>query len=173
MSEDTLMRYSADSRDLSSEAASALYADPYTGNAEKTVSPTPNSGFESTEWFSTIVNGLTIKEALKIRDLVDMRIEEIKRFNLVDWKANVMKQAKEFGLSIVVEDSKPKAKTKSKILPKYANPDNYRETWSGRGKRPKWLVKQLENEVTIESMLIKREGGEAFPNFAAKAEIDF
>ena len=30
-----------------------------------------------------------------------------------------------------------------KVLPKYRNPNDPAETWSGRGKQPRWLVAQL------------------------------
>ena len=31
------------------------------------------------------------------------------------------------------------------VSPKYRNPDQPSETWTGRGKRPRWLVKQLKS----------------------------
>jgi DNA-binding protein H-NS len=32
-----------------------------------------------------------------------------------------------------------------KVLPKYFNPKSSSETWSGRGKRPRWLTAALQN----------------------------
>lgn len=32
----------------------------------------------------------------------------------------------------------------SKVAPKYRNPDNPAETWSGRGKHPKWMTQAME-----------------------------
>ena len=32
-----------------------------------------------------------------------------------------------------------------KVVPKYHNPKNPKETWSGRGKRPRWLATQLRS----------------------------
>ena len=31
----------------------------------------------------------------------------------------------------------------SKVAPKYMNPDNKSETWTGRGRQPRWLVAKL------------------------------
>lgn len=31
----------------------------------------------------------------------------------------------------------------SKVAPKYRNPDNPAETWSGRGKHPKWMTQAM------------------------------
>lgn len=45
--------------------------------------------------------------------------------------------------------------TKSVVAPKYRNPENAAQTWSGRGKRPLWFVDALKKRgVTAESLLI-------------------
>ena len=36
------------------------------------------------------------------------------------------------------------------VSPKYRNPDQPSETWAGRGKRPRWLVKQLKSGRRVE-----------------------
>jgi DNA-binding protein H-NS len=41
------------------------------------------------------------------------------------------------------------------VLPKYFNPDQPSETWSGRGKRPRWLVAQLKSGKRIEDLRIQ------------------
>jgi hypothetical protein len=38
--------------------------------------------------------------------------------------------------------------------PKYRNPDNSAETWSGRGKRPHWVEIALSQGVSLESLEI-------------------
>lgn len=57
---------------------------------------------------------------------------------------------------------------KQVVAPKYRNPDNAAQTWSGRGKRPLWFVDALKKRgVTAESLLI--EGAQkAAPKKAAK-----
>jgi len=42
------------------------------------------------------------------------------------------------------------------VLPKYRNPQNDAETWSGRGKQPRWLTVQLRSGKTLNSFLIAR-----------------
>ena len=45
---------------------------------------------------------------------------------------------------------------KSAVAPKYRNPGNAAQTWSGRGKRPLWFVEALKKRgVTAESLLIQ------------------
>jgi DNA-binding protein H-NS len=42
-----------------------------------------------------------------------------------------------------------------KVAAKYANPDDPSETWSGRGRKPRWLAARLKAGERIEKFLIK------------------
>ncbi|OOG41434.1 H-NS histone family protein [Rhodanobacter sp. C05] len=53
---------------------------------------------------------------------------------------------------------------KSSVAPKYRNPANPEQTWSGRGKRPLWLAGALKKRgVTLESFLIDGGTSKAAP----------
>ena len=55
---------------------------------------------------------------------------------------------------------------KAAVAPKYRNPENPAQTWSGRGKRPLWFSEALKKKgVTADSMLI---GGAATKPVPAK-----
>jgi DNA-binding protein H-NS len=41
-----------------------------------------------------------------------------------------------------------------KVFPKYRNPSEPFETWSGRGKKPRWLMAALKGGHTIEEFVI-------------------
>ena len=43
-----------------------------------------------------------------------------------------------------------------KVLPKYSNPSLPTETWSGRGKQPRWLVAALRSGHKLEDFLIAK-----------------
>ena len=43
------------------------------------------------------------------------------------------------------------------VLPKYFNPDQPSETWSGRGRRPLWLVAQLKSGKRIDDLRVARK----------------
>jgi len=43
-----------------------------------------------------------------------------------------------------------------KVLPKYSNPSVPMETWSGRGKQPRWLVAALRSGHKLEEFLIAK-----------------
>jgi DNA-binding protein H-NS len=42
-----------------------------------------------------------------------------------------------------------------KVAAKYANPDNASETWTGRGRKPRWLAARLKAGEKQEKFLIK------------------
>jgi DNA-binding protein H-NS len=42
-----------------------------------------------------------------------------------------------------------------KVAAKYANPDNPSETWTGRGRKPRWLTARLEDGDKMDRFLIK------------------
>ena len=46
-------------------------------------------------------------------------------------------------------------KVLGKVAPKYRNPDNASETWTGRGKQPRWLAAQTGQGRKLDEFLIK------------------
>ena len=53
-----------------------------------------------------------------------------------------------------------------KVFPRYRNPDNHSETWSGRGKQPRWLAAALTKGHVIEEFKIpdvERDGARRAP----------
>jgi DNA-binding protein H-NS len=67
------------------------------------------------------------------------------------------------GISVESRSERPRRKY-PKVLPKYSNPSVPAETWSGRGKQPRWLVAALRSGHKLEEFRItSREitGGKA------------
>ena len=42
-----------------------------------------------------------------------------------------------------------------KVAAKYANPEDASETWTGRGRKPRWLNAKLQEGAKLEKFLIK------------------
>jgi DNA-binding protein H-NS len=59
-------------------------------------------------------------------------------------------------------DQRPRRKY-PKVLPKYCNPSVPTETWSGRGKQPRWLVAALQSGHKLEDFRIGDTVGEHTP----------
>ncbi|KEZ95353.1 DNA-binding protein, partial [Xanthomonas vasicola pv. vasculorum NCPPB 895] len=45
-----------------------------------------------------------------------------------------------------------------KVPPKYRNPANTQETWTGRGKQPRWLAELTAAGKKVEDFLISKVG---------------
>jgi DNA-binding protein H-NS len=59
-----------------------------------------------------------------------------------------------------------KAETKTRrpypqVFAKYRNPDNSADTWSGRGKQPRWLVAQLKSGKKLDHFRIEPSSSRA------------
>lgn len=49
-----------------------------------------------------------------------------------------------------------KARKLGKVPPKYRNPDNPEETWTGRGRQPRWLAALTAEGRQVEEFLIEK-----------------
>lgn len=59
------------------------------------------------------------------------------------------------GSGIVAGTRARKAKDgRASVPPKFRNPDNPSETWTGRGRQPKWIAAKIAGGVTMESLKI-------------------
>lgn len=45
--------------------------------------------------------------------------------------------------------------TRGPVPPKYRNPNNPHETWTGRGRQPRWVSELLEQGYTLEQLRIE------------------
>lgn len=69
-------------------------------------------------------------------------------------KINAMVKAEGFGLDEVLGRGGARAKARGKAKPKYRNPADPTQTWSGRGKRPRWFNAALAAGKKDKDLLI-------------------
>jgi DNA-binding protein H-NS len=93
--------------------------------------------------------------------LTEMPVEEL--WNLhekiaceLTRKMTLEKAKLEERLTKLSSNSHSERRSYSKVLPKYRNPNNPRETWAGRGKQPRWLAAQLRSGKKLDQFLIRR-----------------
>lgn len=114
---------------------------------------------------ATDIKNMTRKELEKLRGQIDKQLEKI---DSQDKKAALdaaEKAAKAHGFSLDQLTSgtaapKTRAKrgtakaVKSVNPPKYRNPENAEQTWTGKGRRPEWIKAAQDKGVDIETMAI-------------------
>lgn len=102
-------------------------------------------------------------QKMSYRDLLDLdikvkaAIEAKKQTEKSTIKKQVQALIKESGFDMdeIVGKAPSKSLKGRKVAPKYRNPKNPEETWTGRGRQPKWLAAELERGRSLNSFLIK------------------
>ncbi len=95
---------------------------------------------------------MTLKQLSDLQQRVDRMIEtkgDEQRNQLRDRFKQMAEQA---GLTlgdIVGIPRAAKGRGKAKVAAKYANPDDTSQTWSGRGRMPKWLTAKLKSGAKV------------------------
>ena len=101
------------------------------------------------------LNDLSLKELKDLQDKVAIAIFDFekrkKAETLVELKA--LAQSKGFSFDELLDSGKANKK-KTPVAAKYADPANPDNTWSGRGRKPKWLAAALENGASIENFAL-------------------
>ena len=74
-------------------------------------------------------------------------------------RAAVEEQARKLGFSLTELVDAPAGRTAGRARktgePKYANPANPGQTWTGRGRKPGWVVDALKAGKSVDSLAIK------------------
>ena len=109
------------------------------------------------------LKSMTRKEVEKLRSDIINAIEKVTERERKAALVAAEKAAKAHGFTLaeVTEDAKPsqprrKASKKPKAapVPKYANPENKSQTWSGKGRQPAWYKAALASGMDADQLLI-------------------
>ncbi|MDV7561128.1 H-NS histone family protein [Acinetobacter baumannii] len=106
------------------------------------------------------IQNLSIDELAKLREDAAVLIEQKKEQALIDAYDQIMQISENVGKSVeeLLQYGKQiskKNKAKKPVEPRYRNTKNPSETWTGRGKQPKWLVLEIEKGAKLQDFLIK------------------
>lgn len=103
----------------------------------------------------------TVEELNNLIEEAKKQIEVTKITELDNAYLSITGTAEKLGVSvedILAHGEKRKLNKKktekAKVEPRYRNKDNHEETWTGRGKQPRWLVAKIENGAALEDFLI-------------------
>jgi DNA-binding protein H-NS len=92
------------------------------------------------------LENMSITELKILRKDVDLAIEQCERRKRQDALSEIEKTAKSLGFSLAeLTGQQDGPKTRAKAAIKYRNPNDSSQTWSGRGRQPRWLVAILNS----------------------------
>ncbi|MCK1339082.1 H-NS histone family protein [Bradyrhizobium sp. 38] len=93
---------------------------------------------------------LPLDELLKIHDQVTAKLRDA----MLAEKARLDERLRRIGMADEVTRFESKRRQYPPVRPKYRNPKNPTETWSGRGRVPRWLKPQLRGGRKLDDFLI-------------------
>lgn len=95
-------------------------------------------------------------ELKDLRKSIDKAIASAEKTSRKKALDDIKRTAKSHGFDLgeLVEGQPKRVKAKPKTPPKYRNPSNASETWSGRGRQPEWFKSAIEGGTPAEQMII-------------------
>lgn len=99
------------------------------------------------------LNAMSRKELLKLKRDVEKAIRAAEQKDKRKALEAAERAAAEFGFSLSELSGAVKTRG-SKATPKYRNPDNPSQTWTGRGRKPAWFLQAMARGVDISELEI-------------------
>ena len=101
------------------------------------------------------VAGLNSAQLRALKSEIDGRLEDIEARERQEKFERVVALIEELGLSRLEVVAHLRGKKSGKrVAPKYRNPDDAEQTWSGRGRKPRWFLDQIAAGKTPEDIAI-------------------
>ena len=101
------------------------------------------------------LDALSLKELKKLQGDVAKAISTYEDRMKKEALAELEAKAREMGFSLGELLGGVKGKRSAGgVAPKYAHPENPSVTWTGRGRKPKWVVEALEAGKSLEDLAI-------------------
>ncbi|MPL60978.1 DNA-binding protein H-NS [Rhodobacter sp. 140A] len=97
---------------------------------------------------------LPLAELKILRAKVDRAIETYEERKKREALAELEESARKMGFSFAELAELSSTKPRKAVAPKYANPENPAETWTGRGRKPKWVEAALAAGKSLEDLAI-------------------
>lgn len=98
-------------------------------------------------------DNLNLKEMRDLRTRLDRAINTYEDRKRREALAAVEEAAREHGFNLSdLTGNKPRRA--GTVAPKYANPEDPTMTWTGRGRKPRWVLENLENGKQLEDLSI-------------------
>jgi DNA-binding protein H-NS len=118
--------------------------------------------FTMAKQLDTLISKLDYNELLAAQKLIDEQKEQHKQQDFESLRAefaHFVAKVEERGHSIekvtkMIKKPRLSKATKPKGEPKFRNPANSSQTWAGHGRKPDWLLKQLEAGKNVEDFAV-------------------
>lgn len=99
-------------------------------------------------------DSMSLEELKDIRKRVDKAIEGFEARKKAAAFAEMEEAAKKYGFTLAQLTGGKVGRKQAVSTPKYANPSDPSQTWTGRGRKPKWMEEALKAGKALQDMLI-------------------
>lgn len=100
------------------------------------------------------LNDLSLKELKDLQNQVAKAIASYEDRRKKEALAELEEKARAMGFSLAELTGAVPARKRAAAAAKYANPENPADTWSGRGRKPRWFDAAVKAGKSPEDMLI-------------------
>lgn len=100
------------------------------------------------------LEALALSELKTLRTKVDRAIATYEERKKKEALVELEETARKMGYSLAELTGVSATKSRKAVAPKYANPENAAETWTGRGRKPKWVEAALASGKSLEDLAI-------------------
>lgn len=101
---------------------------------------------------------MAVEELVELKQGIDTLISQKQKEQTKNLVEEFKVKAAKLGLTIEdimgLESNKPRKTKGKKVAPKYQNPNDSSQTWTGRGRKPLWVEEALKKGKKLEDLAI-------------------
>ena len=98
--------------------------------------------------------GMSLSQLRAAKDGLEQLIQEREQQEAAALREEVTKKAEAAGIDVDLVLGLKAAKRGAKSKPKYRNPGNPKQTWTGKGRKPAWIEELLGQGKSLEELAI-------------------
>jgi len=100
----------------------------------------------------------TLGELKGLQHDIERTIKERQQQEVQKAREHILAIAKQAGVSVEEllgnAEKKVKARSDQKVQPKYQSPKDVSQTWTGRGRQPRWIAEELATGKKLDDLLM-------------------
>jgi DNA-binding protein H-NS len=105
------------------------------------------------------LSGYNLSELKGLKDDVERAIKERQEQDVQKAREQILAIAKDAGISVeellATSGKKTNKGSGQKVQPQYQNPKDTSQTWTGRGRQPKWIAEALASGKKLDDLRMK------------------
>lgn len=107
------------------------------------------------------ISRMSLAELRRLREELEKTVDDKEKQLVSEARKEIDDVLKRYNVTIdqVIGIKYKKTKTGALSLPRYRNPDDFSQTWTGKGRKPRWVINFLKRGGELEDIAIDHESG--------------